>query len=250
MPDVVIGSSGGSLFGAVFASGEHPEVIEQKVLRRWKKKEFRDINYFDLLKLFFPKLFRYNEMFGIIRGNRIEKIFQEYFNHLTIEQTSIPLQIVATDFFSGETVILDKGSIAAAIRASIGIPLFFQPKIIGDNILTDGGVSNPLPIDVAIRYGADVIIAMGFETPTYSSIDSPVKALLHLTGPSSNNLQIANHGVHTMAHHYEIVRVYPDFQGEFHFFDVNKNPDLIVIGEEETVQELPNIRGAIEHFEA
>ncbi len=250
IPDVVIGSSGGSLFGAVFASGENPEIIEQKVLQMWKKKEFRDVKYFDLLKMFFPKFFRYNEMCGIIRGDRIEKIFQEYFHEMTFEQTPIPLQIVATDFFSGEAIVLDTGSVATAVRASIGIPIFFQPKKIDGKVLIDGGVSDPLPIDVAIRYGADVIIAMGFESPTYSTINSPMKAFLHLMGISSNNLQIANHAVHTMAHHYEIVMVYPDLQGEFHFFDVEKIPDLIQIGEEETLQELPNILEAIEHFDA
>ena len=248
LPDVIIGSSGGSLFGAVFAAGEHPDRIEEKVLAMWKKQEFRDIDYFDLPKLFFPKLFRYDEMFGLVRGNRIEKIFRKHFQDMHFEQCKIPLQIVATDFFSGEPVVIDKGSIAEAVRASIGIPLFFQPKKIDGQVLVDGGISNPLPIDVAIRYGADIIIAMGFESPTYSHIDSPLKALLHLIGISSNNLQIANHAVHNMAHHYEIVTIHPELQGEFHFFDVEKIPDLIKIGEEEATAELPNIRSAIEHF--
>jgi NTE family protein len=248
LPDVIIGSSGGSLFGAVFAAGEHPDRIEEKVLKMWKKEEFRDISYLDLPKLFFPKLFRYNEMFGLVRGNRIEKIFRTHFQDMPFGQCTIPLQIVATDFFSGETVVLDTGSIAEAVRASIGIPLFFQPKYIGGHVLVDGGISNPLPIDVAIRYGADIIIAMGFESPTYSHINSPLKALLHLIGISSNNLQIANHAVHNMAHHYEIIMVYPELQGEFHFFDIEKIPELIKIGEEETTAELPNIRSALEHF--
>ncbi|MCP4403913.1 MAG: patatin-like phospholipase family protein [bacterium] len=247
-PDIIVGSSGGSLFGAVFAMGEHPDRIEEKVLSMWQKKEFRDIKYFDLLKIFFPKLFRYNEMFGLFRGDRIENIFRKYFQDMSFEQSKIPLQIVATDFFSGEAVVLDKGSIAEAVRASIGIPIFFQPKKIDGQVLVDGGISNPLPVDVAIRYGVDIIIAMGFESPTYSRIDSPVKALLHLTGISSNNLLLANYAVHNMAHHYEIIMVYPELQGEFHFFDIEKIPDLIKIGEEETIAELPNIRSAIENF--
>ena len=248
LPDIIIGSSGGSLFGAVFAAGEHPDRIEEKVLTMWQKKEFRDIKYFDLLKLFLPKLFRYDEMFGLVRGDRIEKIFREHFQDIDFAQSKIPLQIVTTDFFSGEAVVLEHGPIAEAVRASIGIPIFFRPKKIDGRVLVDGGISNPLPIDVAIRYGADIIIAMGFESPTYSRIDSPLKALLHLIGISSNNLQIANHAAHHMAHHYEIIMVYPDLQGEFHFFDVEKIPDLIKLGEEEALAELPNLRNAIENF--
>lgn len=250
LPDVIVGSSGGSLFGAVYAAGEHPDSIEQRVLKMWQKKEFRDIKYFDLFKMFFPKFLRYDEMFGLIRGDRIEKIFRDYFDDISFEKTKIPLQIVATDFFTGEEVVLEHGSIAEAVRASIGIPIFFQPKKIHGNILIDGGVSNPLPINVAIRYGADIIIAMGFESPTYTRIDSPVKTLLHLTGLSMNNLLTANYAVHNMAHHYEIVMVYPSLNNDIHFFDIERIPELVAIGEQQTIEELPNIRAAIEHFRA
>src|SRR5512136_354607 len=112
VPNIIVGSSGGSLFGAVFAAGEDPDEIEHLVLRMWQKKEFRDIKYFDILKMFFPKLFRFNESFGLIRGNRIENILRAYFQEMTFADTRIPLQIVATDFFTGEEVILDQGSIA------------------------------------------------------------------------------------------------------------------------------------------
>lgn len=248
IPDVIVGSSGGSLFGAVYAAGEHPDAIEQQVLKMWQKKEFRDIKYVDILKMFLPKVLRYDEMFGLVRGDRIEKIFRNYFGNITFETTKIPLLIVATDFFTGEEVVLEKGSIAEAVRASIGIPVFFQPKKIEGKTLIDGGVSNPLPINVAIRYGADIIIAMGFESPTYQKIDSPIKSLLHLTGLYMNNLLISNYAVHNMAHHYEIIMIYPPLSNEFHFFDIHRIPEIIAIGEQETQAELPNIQSAIDHF--
>ncbi|MDY0096674.1 MAG: patatin-like phospholipase family protein [Candidatus Vecturithrix sp.] len=248
IPDVIVGSSGGSLFGAVYAAGEHPDTIEQQVLKMWQKKEFRDIKYFDILKMFLPKVLRYDEMFGLVRGDRIEEIFCTYFGDITFETTKIPLQIVATDFFTGEEVVLEHGSLAEAVRASIGIPVFFQPKKIAGKILIDGGVSNPLPINVAIRYGADIIIAMGFESPTYQKIDSPIKTLLHLTGISMNNLLIANYAVHNLAHHYEIIMISPPLNNEFHFFDIHRIPEIIAIGEREANAELPNIQSAIDHF--
>jgi NTE family protein len=250
VPDVIVGSSGGSLLGAMFAAGEHPSEIERLVLKMWKKKQFLDIRYLDLLKMAFPRFFRFNQTFGFLGGARIEKIFRSYFQEATLEQTQIPLQVVATDFFSGEEVVLKSGSIAEAVRASISLPLFFRPKIINGRTLIDGGVSNPLPVNVAIRRGVDVIIAMGFESPTYTTINSPVKTLLHLTGLSINNLLIANHAAHNMAHHYEIIMVYPDLQGEFHFFDIDRIPELIEIGEREALGELPNIRSAIDNFDS
>lgn len=249
MPDIIVGSSGGSLFGAVFAAGEDPAEIEHLVLKMWQKKEFRDIKYLDILKMFFPKIFRFNESFGLIRGNRIENILRAYFQEMTFAQTRIPLQLVATDFFTGEEVVLEQGSIAEAIRASIGIPVIFQPKKIAGRTLIDGAVSNPLPINVAIRYGADVIIGMGFESPTYAALDSPIKMLLQLTSISNNNLMIANHAMHQMAHHYEIIMVYPQFPGEFRLLEIERIPELIKLGEEEALNELPNIRNAIDQFQ-
>jgi NTE family protein len=248
IPDVIVGSSGGSLFGAVFAIGEHPDEIERLVLKMWQKKEFRDIKYFDILKMFFPKLLRFNESFGLIRGDRIEKIFQEYFQGLSIENAKIPLKIVATDFLTGEEVVLDKGPIAEAVRASISIPVLFQPKKIAGRTLIDGVMSNPLPVNVATRHGADIIIAMGFETPTFSTIDSPIKTLLQLTGISNNNLLSVNQAMHHITHHYEIIMVYPEFSGELYLFEVERIPELIESGEQATRQELPNIKNAIENF--
>jgi len=248
IPDLIVGSSGGSLFGAVYAFGEHPEEIETLVLKMWQKQEFADIKYFDILRMFFPKLLGYNESFGLIRGNRVEKIFREYFQGATFDNLKIPLQIVATDLFTGESVVLNDGLVAEAVRASISIPIFFQPKKIGRHVLVDGAVSDPLPIDVAIRHGADIIIAMGYENPTYTAFDSPIATLLHLTALYNNNLLVANHSVHTMAHHYEIITICPDLPQNTRFFDIEKIPELIRIGEEAMLQDMPNIRSAIENF--
>ncbi len=249
VPDMIVGCSGGSLFGAVYANGEHPDKIEELVLKMWQKKEFRDIKYLDLLKMFFPKLLRYDESFGLIRGNRIEKIFQDYFRGAQIEQTPIPLQLVATDLFTGEPVILQKGSIAEAVRASISIPILFQPKHLNDRVLVDGAVSNPLPIDVAMRYGVDIIIAMGYENPVYSVLSNPISTILHLTALYNNNLMIANQTIHHTVHHYEIITIYPPME-DIHFFDIEKIPGLIQAGEDEAMQEIPNIRSAIGNFES
>lgn len=248
-PDLIVGSSGGSLFGAVFAVGEYPDKIEELVLKMWKQKEFRDFKYFDLLKMLFPRIFRFNECCGLIRGNRIERILEHYFQGARIEQAAIPLKIVTTDFFSGEEVVLERGLISEAVRASIGIPVFFEPKKIEQYLLIDGGISSPLPIDAAIRHGVDVIIAMGFESPTYDKITSPTQTLLHLTGLSINNLLVANHAIHNMAHHYEILMLYPNLPDDIHFFDIDRIPDLIKIGKQEAEQELPNIQQAIEKFQ-
>ena len=83
---------------------------------------------------------------------------------------------------------------------------------------------------------------------TFSTINSPIKALLQLTGISNNNLLSVNQAIHHMTHHYEIIMVYPTFSGEFYLFEVERIPELIKTGEQATIEELPNIKSAIENF--
>ena len=90
---------------------------------------------------------------------RIASIYGER----TFAGARIPLHIVATDFMTGEPVILSQGRVMDAIRASIAIPMIFAPYEVEGRLLMDGAVSNPLPVDVAIKEGCDIILAMGFE---------------------------------------------------------------------------------------
>jgi NTE family protein len=78
----------------------------------------------------------------------------------TIENLRIPFYAVATDIGSGEEMVFGKGNTGLAVRASCAIPGIFRPVRIGDRTYVDGGVVNPVAVDVARRMGADVVIAL------------------------------------------------------------------------------------------
>ena len=145
--DFIAGSSIGAAVAGVYAVGCLPDLKEDLVSM---KRE-------NLLKLFDPVLSRS----GLFAGKRALAFLARYIPKTAlIEDLSVPLGIVATDYDSGRAVVFRKGNLLAAIRASVSIPGIFTPTVSGRSLLLDGGVVNPLPIDVVLSMGADLTIAV------------------------------------------------------------------------------------------
>ena len=107
---------------------------------------------------------------ALIRGDKIEKFFREMITSKTFDELNLPFAAVATDLMSGEEVVLRKGDVHTAIRASMSIPGVFCPVERDGKVLVDGGLVNPLPIEVCRQLGADKVIAVdlncrGFDEP-------------------------------------------------------------------------------------
>jgi NTE family protein len=121
------------------------------------KEDLAALKRDNLLRLFDPVLSRS----GLFAGKRALAFLARYIpRHALIEDLPFPLGIVATDYDTGLPVVFRKGSLLAAIRASVSIPGIFTPSVSGRSLLIDGGVSNPLPIDVVRSMGADLTIAV------------------------------------------------------------------------------------------
>jgi NTE family protein len=98
---------------------------------------------------------------GLLSGNRIEEILNKIaLKDKNFDDLNIPFAAVATDIKTGAKVILNQGSVVKAVRASISIPGIFTPTKYQDYYLVDGGVVDPVPVDVLQKMGADVIIAV------------------------------------------------------------------------------------------
>jgi len=148
--DLIVGSSIGAVAAGLYAAGALPRVRDD--LRAMKREDF--------FRMFDPSLSRY----GFFSGRKILVFLRRYIPAETrIEELSIPLGIVATDYESGRPVVFRKGNLLEAIRASISIPGVFTPVRIGKKLLLDGGVVSPLPIDIAEEMGAHLVIAVSLQ---------------------------------------------------------------------------------------
>ena len=101
---------------------------------------------------------------GAISGQKISFLFEQLASERarvsSFDQLPIPYRAVAADILSGDKVVLGEGNMATAMRASMSIPGAFDPVVVGDHLLVDGGIVDNVPVDVARAMGADIIIAV------------------------------------------------------------------------------------------
>ena len=145
-PEIVCGTSIGSLVGAAYVSGRLSE------LRQWAEAAtWREVVGLMDVKLSSGGLINGKLVVGFLRGlgvtERIEDLPKSY-------------AAIATDLETGREIWLQSGPIDEAVRASIAIPGIFSPARIGEKWLVDGGLSNPVPVSVCRALGADIIIAV------------------------------------------------------------------------------------------
>jgi NTE family protein len=244
--DMVVGCSGGSIYAAAMALGFDVDEAEALTTRLWTRDITRRRDHWSMLSGFAPRLFRWDGSFGMIHDGGVLRALERPFGDRRLEDAPTPLHIVATDVANGEKVVLSEGRVVDAVRASIAIPYVWKPWKVGDRWLLDGCLSDPLPVDVAIREGADVILAMGFESPYPSRVRSAVRYAFQINSIYTNNLLRANYAFHNLAHHTEIIPVLPEFEGRLGLFDTDRIPYVIQQGERAAEAQLPYLLRLLE----
>lgn len=144
--DLIVGTSVGSLIGALYAHEQNSFELE------WTAFELTRDDVLDYALL--------GASLGPIRGERLEQFVTRRIPVANIESLRVPFVAVATDLNRGTRVLLDRGPLARAIRASCAIPGVFQPVEHQGRLLVDGGTVDNLPAAVARERGADIVIAV------------------------------------------------------------------------------------------
>jgi NTE family protein len=239
----VVGCSGGAIFATLIALGHDAATARDMTIRLWTSEIAAKRNTRAMLSVLMPKLMGFAaKRFGLRDDQHINKRLAETFGDLRIEDTPIPLHITATNFKDGELVELSSGSVAKAIRASLAIPFAFSPVEIDGQLLVDGYVSDPLPISVAIKHGARVIVAVGFESPMMEHIGSAGRFAMQFSSIMSNNLLRARFAFNSIAHHAEVIAIIPEFAQRIRLFDTEKVPYIIEAGAEAARAQIDYLR--------
>ena len=240
--NMLVGCSGGSLYAALMALGYDAPTLVEMTSRLWTREVARPHSYRDFFSILLPGLLKFNERFGLLDDRLAMSRLRAAYGERTFADVKIPLHIVATDFLNGEQVTLSEGKLAEAIRASIAMPYIFKPYRVGERLLVDGYLSDPMPVGVAIKQGADVILAMGFESPYQSRMNSLMRFSFQVSSIMSNNLFKANFAFHNLAHHSEVIPIVPQFTQRIGLFDTDKIPYIIEEGERAAEAQIPYLR--------
>ncbi len=151
-PDIVVGSSAGSVIAALLASGATGNELNRLAL---------NLDEATIADWGLPFAGRFG---GLIKGDALQNMVNREVQNKSIEQMRIPLGIVATELQSGKGVLFRTGNTGLAVRASCSVPGVFQPAVISGKEYVDGGLVAPVPVSYARQMGATLVIAVNISS--------------------------------------------------------------------------------------
>jgi NTE family protein len=226
--DMLVGCSAGCIYAACIASGRSTQEAADMSRRLWTSEITARHSRRSLVRAMFPKLFGFDAEFGLRDDRLVMERLGDAFGDARIEDMQIPLHLTATDFATGNMAVFSRGRVVDAIRASIDGRLYL-----------DGYMADPLPVGVAIKEGADIIVAMGFESPYQERVSSAGRFAFQVSAILSNNLLKSQFSFHGLAHHAEVIPILPEFKERIRLFDTRKIPYIIEEGERAAEAQLP-----------
>lgn len=182
VPDIVVGTSAGSLVGALYAAGNNGFALHKMAL------EMDEATISDWSIPFFSR------QVGVLKGEALQLYVNRAVNNLPLEKMKIPFAAVATDLQTGLPILFQKGNTGMAVRASSAVPGLFQPVKIGERSYVDGGLVAPVPVRFARQLGADFVIAVNISSqPDMQASATTLDVLLQtfaIMGQSINRYEL------------------------------------------------------------
>ncbi len=248
-PDLIVGTSMGSIIGGLYAAGWSPDEMEEIVqIIDWeniftdrvdrsdrsfrRKQDDRPVLiqgrlHFDGIKPLMPS--------GVIRGQRLELALRiiEALSPAEndFDRLPIPFRAVAADIATGEAVVISEGSLATAMRASMSIPGALPPVGIDGRELVDGGITANLPVGIAQDLGAHEIIAVDISSPLLKEDDEEFESFLSIYTHLNSMLTVRNRDRDAALLRPDDVLIVPDL-GDITFVSFDRVQETVAIGEE------------------
>jgi NTE family protein len=252
-PDIIVGTSVGSIVGGALASGMTVEQIEERAhsflesdlyasseLKAMGDAESgaeqrlssRIQNYFKTKIRLAGSLYKP----GILPLEDMEKCINYFMPDIKIEETEIPFRAVATDLKSGECVILREGSLRRALLASSAVPGAFSPVEINGRHLSDGGIICTVPVRWTLKEGADRVIAIAIDRDMLLSSELHTAVDIYVRAGEIQGCYLEQYDLERA----DLV-IRPEL-GSIHWTDFSRSPELIALGEAAARERIADIR--------
>jgi len=218
-PDVVAGTSAGSVVGALYASGMDAFALQQTAFGLDEAK-IRDVRLFSG---------------GLVQGQALQDYVNQLVHKQPIEQLKMPFAAVSTELETGKRTVFVRGNTGRAVRASSSIPGVFEPVEIHGKHYVDGGVVSPIPVDAARQLGADFVIAVDISAAPDGT--NP-QGMMSIVGQS---IDIMGRQLAAQESARADVVIRPDLRG-IGATDFEQKNQAILAGEKATLAAIPMIR--------
>ena len=226
VPDIVVGTSAGSVVGAMYAAGNNGFKLNRMAL------EMDEAAISDWAIPLFAK------SSGVLKGEAIQRYVNRAVRNVPIEKFPTAFGAVATDLNSGKPILFQRGNAGMAVRASSSVPGVFQPVKIGEHSYVDGGLVAPVPVRYAREMGADFVIAVNISAdpdaqPATSSLDVVLQTF-SIMGQTINRLEMKDADV-----------VITPSLGAMKGSDFNGRNLAILAGEQAAAAVMPDLRARL-----
>jgi NTE family protein len=219
-PDLVVGTSAGSIVGAFYAAGYSGLQMEETALK------IRDSEVADLAM---------GSKRGMVVGDALQNLINQYLRNKPIESLQLPFGAVATNLRNGETTVFRFGNAGFAVRASSSIPGIFIPARQGQNEFVDGGLVSPLPVRETREMGADIVIAVDVSAPPQNANLYGMFELL------MQSFEIMGQSLIRLESEKAEILIRPDV-AKFNSSDFSARAALIAAGYNSTLKQIPAIK--------
>ena len=154
VPEIVVGTSAGSVVGSLYASGLNGFALQKTALAM------------DEATISDWALPLFSKSTGLLKGEALQNYVNKAIGNVPMEKLKLRFGAVATDLKTGQPILFNKGNTGMAVRASSSVPSVFQPVVIGGKTFVDGGLVAPVPVRFVREMGADFIIAVNISSAT------------------------------------------------------------------------------------
>lgn len=233
--DFIAGTSAGALIGGLYSYFGNVRELEEFV---------KNFGYRDLFKIITDARLKS----GILKGQKLIKYLNKITNNANIEDLKIPFKAVSTDLLTGKSYYFDKGNLAEAIKASVSIPLLFNPTEKDGKVLIDGGATENVPVICAKNMGADLVIASCVNTAYFPLKETQLKSSGKIAVISARAmLNTISDMLSTQA---DIV-IEPKIPlekvsiGVSYFLEFVKEKDTIKVGEETALKKIEEVKKSL-----
>ena len=222
----IAGTSIGAFVGAFAATGRLDDLEREILAFDWKQ----GLGYFASVP----------SRTGMLNGRRITDFLGEHLGLVNLDGTQIPLRTVATDLRNGDEVVLARGDLVRAVRASIAVPGIFTPVEHAGRLLVDGGLINPVPVNVVRQMGARHVVAVDLNRvssdPERPILTSEEPNVLEIIGASANIIEAGLTRSRLKVDPPDVL-VRPRLE-HVSFFEFNRGEEALRIGYEAAMQAL------------
>ena len=226
-PDIVVGTSAGSVVGALYAAGNNGFQLQKMAF------EMDEAAISDWAMPLFGK------SSGVLKGEALQAWINKAVGNQPMEKLKLPFGAVASDLKNGQPILFQRGNTGMAVRASSSVPGVFQPVNINGHTYVDGGLVAPVPVRFAREMGADFIIAVNISTQadaqaTNSSLEV-IMQTFSIMGQRINQFELKDADV-----------VIQPALGKMASNDFNGRNQAILAGEQAAAALMPQIKQKLE----